>query len=53
MLAPVADGYRIRLQVGADDGAARTFNVHIDWDGDPDQTLDQVLASALEQLAVQ
>jgi hypothetical protein len=52
-LPPVADGYRIRLQVGADDGAARTFDVHIDWDGGPDQTPDQVLASALGQLAVE
>ncbi len=52
-LPPVDDGYIFRLLVGADDGAARTFNVHIDWNGDPDQTPDQVLASALEQLAVE
>jgi hypothetical protein len=52
-LPPVEDGYIIRLVVGADDGAARAFDVHIDWNGDPDQTPDQVLASTLDQLAVE
>jgi hypothetical protein len=52
-LPPAEDGYSIKLLVGADDGAARRFKVDIDWNGDPDQTPYQVLASALEQLAVE
>lgn len=52
-LPPYDDGYMIRLLVGADDGAARTFTVHIDWDGNPDLRPDEVLRSALERLAVQ
>jgi hypothetical protein len=51
-LPPVEGGYLIRLLIGADDGAARTFNVHIDWDADPNLDADAVLASALEHLAV-
>ncbi len=51
-LEPFEDGYVIRLLVGADDGAARTFRVHIDWDGDPDQEPQAVLKSALDHLAV-
>jgi hypothetical protein len=47
------DGYMIRLLVGADDGAARSFTVYIDWNGDPDQTPEQVLASALASLRVE
>lgn len=45
-------GYVIRLLVGADDGAARTFEIDIDWDGDAALSPDQVLASALDHLAV-
>jgi hypothetical protein len=51
-LPPVEDGYMIKLLVGADDGAARSFTVHIDWDGNPDRPPAQVLRSALEHLAV-
>ena len=51
-LAPYDDGYLIRLLVGADDGAARTFNVRIDWNGDPEQSPQEVLKSALDRLAV-
>lgn len=51
-LQPFEDGYLIRLLVGADDGAARVFRVHIDWDGDPDQSPQAVLRNALEHLAV-
>lgn len=51
-LPPVDDGYMIRLVVGADDGAARTFNVHIDWNGDPAQSPQEVLTSVLDRLAV-
>lgn len=51
-LPPVDDGYFIHLLVGAEDGAARTFNVHIDWDGNPDLSPDDVLTSALDRLAV-
>jgi hypothetical protein len=40
------------LLVGADDGAARKFKVHIDWNGDADQRPDEVLTSALEHLEV-
>lgn len=51
-LPPVDGGYLIRLTIGADDGAARSFDVHIDWDSDPGQSAEQVLASALNRLAV-
>lgn len=51
-LPPVEDGYIVRLLVGADDGTARIFNVHIEWDGDPEQSPQAVLKSALEHLAV-
>ena len=51
-LPPVDDGYVFRLLVGADDGAARTFEVHLDWDGNPDLEPDEVLRSALDHLAV-
>ena len=49
-LPPEDDGYVIRLLVGADDGPARTFNVHIDWNGDPELEPEQVLRSALDRL---
>ena len=52
-LPPVANGYSIKLLVGADDGAARRFKVWINWNGDPAQTPYQVLASALERLMVE
>lgn len=32
-LRPVQDGYMVQLLVGADDGAARTYEVDIDWNG--------------------
>jgi hypothetical protein len=51
-LPPVDGGYAIRLLVGADDGAARSYEVDINWDGDPKQTAEEVLVSALERLAV-
>jgi hypothetical protein len=51
-LPPVENGYTIRLLVGADDGAARSYEVDISWDGDPKQSADEVLASALDHLAV-
>lgn len=51
-LPPVDDGYRIRLVAGADDGAARVFHIDINWDGDPALTPEQVMASALDRLAV-
>jgi hypothetical protein len=51
-LPPYDDGYVVRLLVGADDGAARSFTVHLDWDGDPDLRPDEVLRSALGRLAV-
>ena len=51
-LPPVEDGYILKLLVGADDGAARRFKVHINWDGDPSLSPYEVLASALERLAV-
>jgi len=46
-LPPVNDGYVVRLVVGADDGAARTFEVEIDWDGDGKQKPDELLKAAL------
>jgi hypothetical protein len=52
-LPPVENGYSIKLLVGADDGAARRFKVYINWNGDPGQTPYQVLASALDHLAVE
>jgi hypothetical protein len=51
-LPPVEGGYVIRLVIGADDGAAVAYNVHVDWEGDPDLGPEAVLASALEHLAV-
>lgn len=51
-LPPTTDGYAIRLVIGADDGPARSYDVHIRWDGDPDRSADEVMASALEHLAV-
>jgi hypothetical protein len=51
-LPAVDGGYVIRLLVGADDGAARRFDVDINWDGDPTLTPVQVLDSALDKLAV-
>lgn len=51
-LRPVENGYVIRLLVGADDGAARSFEVDIAWDGDPQLSAEEVLASALDHLAV-
>jgi hypothetical protein len=51
-LPPVEGGYTIRLLVGADDGAARAFEVDISWDGNPALTPEEVLASALDRLAV-
>lgn len=51
-LPPIEGGYTIRLLVGADDGAARSFEVDIAWDGDPSQSAEEVLASALDRVAV-
>jgi hypothetical protein len=42
----------LRLLVGADGGAARGFEVDIDWDGDPALRPAEVLASPLDHLAV-
>jgi hypothetical protein len=52
-LPPEDDGYAINRLVGAEDGAARSFRVSINWDGNPDLSPEEVLASALEHLAVQ
>lgn len=51
-LPPVEGGYAVRLLVGADDGAARAFEVDIDWDGDPNLKPDEVLATTLDHLHV-
>jgi hypothetical protein len=51
-LPPVENGYTIRLLAGADDGAARSFEVDIAWDGDPKLSAEEVLASALDRLAL-
>jgi hypothetical protein len=51
-LPPIDGGYLIRLLIGADDGAARSYDVHIRWDGNPDLSGDQAMRSALEHLAV-
>lgn len=32
-LAPTTDGYLVRLEVGADDGKAQKYDVHVQWDG--------------------
>jgi hypothetical protein len=40
MLPPRPGGYIIQLLVGADDGAARTFDVHVNWARDaPDAAM--------------
>lgn len=51
-LPPVANGYVLRLLVGADDGAARTFEVDINWDDDPNLQPEEVLGSALKHMHV-
>jgi hypothetical protein len=51
-LAPVKSGYAIRLLVGADDGAARPFEVHINWESDANLSAKEVLRSALDHLHV-
>jgi hypothetical protein len=51
-LPPVADGYTLRLLVGADDGAARVLYVDINWNGDAELKPEAVLGSALDQLTV-
>jgi hypothetical protein len=33
-LKPVDGGYTVRLVIGAEDGAARSFDVHVNWEGD-------------------
>ncbi len=33
-LAPTRDGYLVRLDLGADDGAARHYDVHLNWNDD-------------------
>lgn len=51
-LAPLETGYTVRLMIGADDGAARTFEVDVAWDGNPNLSAEQVLESILERLVV-
>jgi hypothetical protein len=51
-LPPIDGGYAIRLLAGADDGAARVFEVDINWKGDGSLSPADVLASALERLHV-
>jgi hypothetical protein len=40
------------LLAGADDGAARAFEIDIDWNGDAAQSPDEVLDSVLDHLHV-
>jgi hypothetical protein len=51
-LPPVEGGYVVRLLVGADDGAARVFDVDINWNGDGALRPEEVLDSALDHLSV-
>jgi hypothetical protein len=51
-LPPVPNGYVVRVLVGADDGAARAFEIDIWWNGDGSLKPSDVLASALEHLHV-
>lgn len=44
--------WSIRLIVGAEDGDARTYEVEVSWGGDPAQSADDILASALSGLSV-
>jgi hypothetical protein len=52
-LPPVESGYVIRLLTGAEDGPARSFAVHINWNGDPKLSAAEVLGSALDHLHVE
>lgn len=47
-----AGAWVIQLLVGADDGDAHRYDVHIAWDGNSAQTAEQVLAAALGRLDV-
>ena len=50
-LPPVDSGYTVRLLVGADDGAARTYKVDVNWDGDaasPEAALDSIQLAVRE-----
>jgi len=49
ILPPRPSGYTVRLLVGADDGAARRFDVDVNWDGD---AADPAAALESVQLAV-
>jgi hypothetical protein len=51
-LPPVEGGYVVRLLVGADDGAARVFEVDMDWNGEGALRPQEVLDSALDHLSV-
>ena len=51
-LPPVEGRYLIRLLIDADGGPARSFDVYLDWNGDPNLNADQVLRSALDHLAL-
>jgi hypothetical protein len=51
ILPPVANGYAIRLVIGASDGAARTFEVDLDWDSAA-PTAASALHSVFDHLAV-
>jgi hypothetical protein len=32
-LAPTPGGYSVRLEIGADDGKSRSYNIDLSWDG--------------------
>jgi hypothetical protein len=38
--------------LGAEDGQARTYEIELSWGGDPTQTADDILASAMSGLKV-
>lgn len=44
--------WSIRLIVGAEDGEARIYEIGLSWGGDPKQTADDILASAMSGLKV-
>jgi hypothetical protein len=47
-LAPTQEGYLVRLELGADDGKARKYDIHLKWDGsakDAEAALESVSLS--------
>lgn len=49
-LPPTLDGYVVRLEVGADDGKARKYDVYVNWDGSASDAESALKSVQLEVL---